>query len=290
MPGADCIRKAPAEPRPLADRDFALIRELALRTFGLDLREGKQDLVSTRLQRLVRAGGFRSYHEYYRHVLRDSTGESLMELIDALATNHTAFFREPDQFEFLRRHVIPELPRGPSVDIWSAACSTGEEVWTLALLFREALPYAKLRVIGTDISHKALQYAVRAIYSEERVRALPREWQNTGFVKEGHSPNRYRVKPAIRACATFRRLNLLEPFPSPLRFPLIFCRNAMIYFNQPTQQKVIAHLGASLKEGGYLFVGHAESFSGIQHGLEYVRPAVYRKPASERGGPWNGSS
>jgi chemotaxis protein methyltransferase CheR len=286
MPHADSIPAPWTDHpvRPLGDREFEQIRDLARRTFGLDLRDGKQDLVTARLQRLLRAGGFHSYQEYYRHVLSDSTGESLLALIDALATNHTAFLREADHFDFLRQHVIPELARRPSVDIWSAACSTGEEVWTLILLLRDALPSSKLRVIGSDVSRKALATAARAVYPAERVGVLPPAWRDVGFVKELGQPDLYRVKTPVRTLATFRRLNLIEPVPWPIQFPVIFCRNVMIYFDPPTQAKVIANLNESLEPGGYLFVGHAESFSGIRHALEYVQPAVYRKPMGKRGG------
>jgi chemotaxis protein methyltransferase CheR len=275
--------------RPLADREFHQIRELARQTFGLELSEGKKDLVTARLQRLVRTGGFQTYQEYYRHVICDSTGESLIALIDALATNHTAFLREADHFDFLRQQVIAEFARRPLLEIWSAACSTGEEVWTLVCLLREALPNTKFRVIGSDISRKALQHAVRAVYPAERVRVLPRTWQDSSFNREGNPAGFYSVKAAIRKYATFRRLNLIEPVSWPVQFPIIFCRNVMIYFDQTTQRKVMANLSGSLEAGGYLFVGHAESFSGIRHGLEYVRPAVYRKPRPKRGGQWNGS-
>jgi chemotaxis protein methyltransferase CheR len=255
--------------RPLANAEFEQIRELARRAFGLDLRPGKQELVSARLQRLVHAGGFRSYHEYYRHVLSDSSGEALMALIDALATNHTAFLREPDHFEFLRKSVLPGLARRPSIHIWSAACSTGEEVWTLLLVLQDAMPESRFTVIGSDISRKALRFA---------------------FAREPRDVGSYSIKPALRERAKFRRLNLIEPISWLARFPVIFCRNAMIYFDIPTQRKVIANLRASLEPGGYLFVGHSESFSGIEHGLEYVRPAVFRKPHEKGGGPWTGKS
>lgn len=280
-----------ADPiRPLANVEFERIRELARRTFGLDLRPGKQELVSARLQHLVRTGGFRSYHEYYRHVLSDSSGEALMALIDALTTNHTAFLREPDHFEFLRKSVLPALARQLSIQIWSAACSTGEEVWTLLLLLRDTLPASRFLVIGSDISRKALGFAARGVYPAERVSALPRAWQEFGFAREAGKMGSYSVKAALRACAQFRRLNLIQPISWPAPFPVIFCRNVMIYFDQPTQRKVIANLTASLEPGGYLFVGHSESFSGIEHGLDYVRPAVYRKPQKKGVGSWTGIS
>jgi chemotaxis protein methyltransferase CheR len=276
--------------RPLANEEFNQIRELARRTFGLDLRPGKQELVSARLQRLVRTGGFRSYHEYYRHVLSDSSGEALMALIDALATNHTAFLREADHFEFLKKSVLPNLALRASFDIWSAACSTGEEVWTLLLVLHDTLPASRFQVVGSDISRKALRFAARGVYPADRVSTLPRAWQEFGFTREAGDPGSYAARPALRERAQFRRLNLIEPISWPIRFPVIFCRNVMIYFDQPTQRKVIANLTASLEPGGYLFVGHSESFSGIQHGLEYVRPAVYRKPQEKGGGAWTGTS
>jgi chemotaxis protein methyltransferase CheR len=276
--------------RPLANEEFERIRELARRAFGLDLRPGKRELVSARLQRLVRTGGFRSYQEYYRHVLSDSSGEALIALIDALATNHTFFLREADHFEFLKKSVLPNLAHRGSVEVWSAACSTGEEVWTLLLVLREALPVSRFLVIGSDISRKALRFAAQGVYPADRVSTLPRAWQELGFAREASNPGFYVVKPALRERAQFRRLNLIEPINWPVRFPVIFCRNVMIYFDQPTQRKVIANLTASLEPGGYLFVGHSESFSGIQHGLEYVRPAVYRKPREKGGTPWGGTS
>jgi len=276
--------------RPLGPSEFQQIRELAYRTFGLDLKSGKEELVSARLQRLVRGGGFRSYQDYYRHVLGDPTGESLLALIDALATNHTAFLREPDHFDFLREKVLPALARRESMEIWSAACSTGEEIWTLAFLLRDALPSSRIRLVGTDISRKALAQAERAVYPADRVAGLSPAWIKNYFAIESGPHKSYRVKAEIRAQALFQRINLIEPLKWSKQFPVIFCRNVMIYFDRPTQQRVISNLTRCLEPGGYLFVGHAESFTGIDHRLEYVRPAVYRQPGAKKGGPWSGSS
>jgi len=276
--------------RPLGQREFQQIRELAYRTFGLDLKPGKEELVSARLQRLVRGGGFASYQDYYRHVLGDSSGESLLALIDALATNHTSFLREPDHFDFLREKVLPSLARREAIEIWSAACSTGEEIWTLAFLVREALPSSRIRLLGTDISRKALAQAERAVYPAERVNGLSPAWIKSYFSLPDGPHKSYRVKPEVRSQAVFQRMNLIEPITWSKQFPVIFCRNVMIYFDRPTQQRVIANLARSLEPGGYLFVGHAESFTGIDHRLEYVRPAVYRQPGGKKGGLWSGSS
>jgi chemotaxis protein methyltransferase CheR len=282
--------EADSSVRPLGQREFDQIRELAYRTFGLDLKPGKEELVSARLQRLLRSGGFRSYQDYHRHVLGDSTGESLMALIDALATNHTSFLREADHFDFLRATVLPALANRGSMDIWSAACSTGEEIWTLACILRDVLPASRIRLVGTDISRKALAQAERAVYPPERLTGLSPAWIKGYFVPEGSPPKSYRVKPDIRSLAVFERKNLIEPITWSKQFPVIFCRNVMIYFDRATQQRVISNLARSLEPGGYLFVGHAESFTGIDHRLEYVRPAIYRQPGARKGGPWSGSS
>jgi chemotaxis protein methyltransferase CheR len=274
--------------RPLAAHEFEQIRELAHRAFGLDLRTGKEDLVSARLRRLVRAGGFRSFHQYYQHVLSDATGKALSALIDALATNHTSFNREPDHFDFLRRHLEEIFNGRDAIEIWSAACSTGEEIWTLAALLNDAFPRRDIRLAATDISRKALDTALRAVYPIERCASMPAAWLARYFSPEGCPTHSYRVLPRIRAQVSFRRVNLLEPVSWPRPFPVIFCRNAMIYFDQPTQERVIRNLVHNLAPGGYFFVGHAESLTRISHPLQYVRPAVYRSPGMESS--WTRSS
>jgi len=271
---------------PLAPGEFAKIRELAYRTFGLDLRQGKEELVSARLGRLVREGGFRGFDDYYRHVLGDRTGEALAGLIDALATNHTSFLREPDHFDFLRQQVLPALAGRERVELWSAACSTGEEVWTLACLLNDVLPSRTIRITATDISRKALRFAERAVYPPGRCQGIPAAWLSRYFIQD--AAEAYTVCPRVRAQASFRRLNLVEGFSWPRLFPVIFCRNVMIYFDRQTQEHLVGRLAACLEPGGYLFVGHAESLIRASHPLDYVKPAIYRRPAA-REGKWTRS-
>ncbi|MBS1859637.1 MAG: protein-glutamate O-methyltransferase CheR [Acidobacteria bacterium] len=272
---------------PLTQSEFEQIRQLAYKTFGLDLKQGKEELVSARLRRLARAGGHRSFQDYYRSIVADRTGESLLAMIDALATNHTAFLREPDHFEFLRAQVLPLLTARDGIDLWSAACSTGEEVWTLAMVLNEALAGRRVRIAASDISNKALAFAQAARYPRERCQGIPPQWLSRYFTPAPPPSTDYVVVPALRAQATFRRINLLESCSWARPFPVIFCRNVMIYFDRDTQQKVVARLAEHLEPGGYLFVGHAESLTRVEHKLEYIRPAVYRKPGSE--GRWNKS-
>ena len=272
------LELANTQARALAPHEFESIRELAYRTFGLDLKPGKEELVNARLGRLLRQGGFRSVQEYCNYVETDRTGQALAGLVDALATNHTSFLREPDHFEFLRAELAGVLAKRELVEIWTAACATGEEAWTLSMVLNDAIGAVKVRITASDISRTALSYAQNAVYSLDRCRSLPEAWLERYFTAEGDPPNAYRVRDNMRAQVTFRRINLIRPIARRRQFPAIFCRNVMIYFDREVQGRVVAQLAECLEPGGYLFIGHAESLTRIPHRLEYVRPAVYRKP------------
>jgi len=267
--------------------EFAKIRRLAYDTFGLDLREGKETLVSARLGKQIRQSGCQSFDQYYRHVVEDSTGKALIHLIDALTTNHTSFFREPAHFDFLRKALLAEWKDRARIEIWSAACSSGEEPYSIAMCILEELGAAasgKVRILATDISTRVLGAARKGIYPAERFEALsPAQLRGYWLRGERDFAGSYRAKKELRAMIEFRRLNLLEPGPRIGPFPLIFCRNVMIYFDKPTQRRVVERLSACLEPGGWLLTGHAESLTGVDHGLLYVQPAVYRKaPSADR--------
>ncbi|HTF71810.1 MAG TPA: protein-glutamate O-methyltransferase CheR [Edaphobacter sp.] len=268
----------------LKPRDFAMIRDLAYQKFGLDLRQGKERLVSSRLSKHIRAGGFSSFDEYFRHVSGDSTGEALIAMIDSLTTNHTSFLREQQHFQFLTETVLPAYLDRPKMDIWCAASSTGEEPYSILLSLCNELGARRapdVRIQASDISTRVLAVARKGVYSAERVAALPPDWLRRFFLRgEGRSQGLYRVKPDLAAKVEFRRVNLMDPFPGSVAYQVIFCRNVMIYFDQKTQEDVVNRLAACLEPGGYLFVGHAESLTGIRHELQYVKPAVYQKPVS----------
>lgn len=271
-------------PCSLKASEFAKIRQLAYDTFGLDLHSGKETLVSARLGQHIRKSGCRSFDEYYLRVVGDSTGESLIHLIDALTTNHTSFFREPAHFDFLRKEFLPQLKNRESINIWSAACSTGEEPYSIAMCILEEIGTAapgQVRILATDISTRVLAKAGQGIYPAERFEGLPGiQFRKFWLRGEGDWAGCYRAKKELRALVEFRRMNLMEPVPQIGHFPLIFCRNVMIYFDKPTQQRVVDRLAGCLEPGGYLLTGHAESLMGIEHGLKYVQPAVYRNVSS----------
>ena len=267
--------------RPLTGKEFEQFRDLAYKTFGLDLKEGKEQLVSSRLSKLIAGLSFRSFNEYYDHVVADRTGEALLAMVDALTTNHTSFLREPAHLDFLRDHIVPELAKRDRVRIWCAASSTGEEPYTLAFSVSEALPpnsRARVEIVASDISTRVLDIAKRGVYAADRLEGVPPALQSKYFLRgEGRSKGFYKIKPELRKLVEFRRINLVEPYPDMEPFPAIFCRNVMIYFDKPTQERVVNRMAHYLEPGGYLFIGHSESLMGTNQPLEYVRPAVYRK-------------
>jgi len=268
--------------------EFRQISELVYQRFGLDLKKGKEALVAARLGKRLRQKGIKSFAEYYRHVLADSSGEALIELIDSLTTNHTSFMREKAHFEFLTRAVKEEFSAIANLEIWCAASSTGEEPYSIAVCLAEALSRGAenrrrgFRILATDISTRVLAHARRGVYVAERFKELPDAWRRAYLLRgEGECKGSYKIKPELAAHVEYQRLNLIEPFTHRRRFHVIFCRNVMMYFDKSTQQDIVQRLGACLEPGGYLFVGHSESLTGVEHDLQYVRPATYRagKPA-----------
>ena len=274
-----------AEPAPvrLTAGAFSRIREMTYRYAGIELRHGKEQLVEARLARLLREDSLHSFDKYCDQVAADSTGHSLARMIDALTTNHTSFLREPDHFDFLRTRILPETQGRPSV--WSAACSSGEEPYTIACCLlselRQKRPSPNFRLLATDISHRCLAAARLGRYPAERLHSLPPSWISSFFEPgSGEWRGWLQVRPEVRAAVDFRRHNLMDQPPAGFRFDVIFCRNVMIYMDRRTQERTVRSLDGCLAPGGYLFIGHAESLSSIRHDLTYVQPSIYRKAAA----------
>ena len=263
----------------LSQREFDQITSLAFRTCGIDLKNGKEELVQARLGRKIRQGKFGSFKQYYEHVVADTTGEELIDLLDALTTNFTSFLREAAHFDFLRKTIVPGI-KGP-IRIWSAACSTGEEPYTIACSLLEELGMSaasRIHILASDISSRALAAAERGAYEAQRFKEFPKDWLSKYLLRgSGASEGWLRVKPPIRKMVEFRRLNLMESFHPPQPFHVIFCRNVMIYFNKETQGELVNRFASCLAPGGYLLIGHSESLTGLHHPYDYVKPAVYRR-------------
>ena len=262
----------------LHERDFLRISHLAHQCFGLDLRDGKQSLVAARLSRLVRELGFSSFQQYCDYLLSDRTGTALAVLADRLTTNHTSFFREPTHFDFLCSTVLPTFRACPRIHIWSAGCSSGEEPYSIALAVLGAVPHlaSRIAIRATDISTRMLERASTATYAADRIQPVPLALRSRYLIPTD-APDTFRVAPAARTLVDFARHNLIDPFPA-LGFSVIFCRNVMLYFDRPTHESLVQKLAAHLEPGGFLFIGHTDSLSGIDHPLQPAGPAVYRKP------------
>lgn len=266
----------------LNSSEYEKISRLAYEHFGLDLRGSKQGLVAARLGKKLRELGLSSFQRYYEYVKADRSGVALAGMVDLLTTNHTSFFREPRHFDFLRKTVFPALRTRSRIHIWSAACSTGEEPYSIAMSLLEEAPCeaaAKVRIKATDISTRVLEKARRGVYPADRVAEIPTALRQRYLLQSTHeSAGSYRFKNDIRSMIEFEHLNLMGRLPEGYRCSVIFCRNLMIYFDKPTQQSLVQRLSEGLEDGGYLFIGHSESLNNISHGLDYICPATYRKP------------
>jgi chemotaxis protein methyltransferase CheR len=278
------IETSTLEVPALKTSEFARICELAFDRFGLHLQAGKEKLVSARLGKLLRGGGFRSFDAYYHHVVADQSGAALAAMIDCLTTNHTSFLREPEHFRVLTERILPEYRSRDVLRIWSAACSTGEEPYSIAFSLLDAVERnrgPRPEIVASDISNRALEAARRATDTKDRLTGIPVDLRARYFIPAPDGA--LRVRPDVVSLVRFERRNLMEPFPAGVSFPVIFCRNVMIYFDRETRANLVRRFSACLEPGGYLLVGHAESLIGADHGLTYVQPAVYRRPGTERG-------
>ncbi len=278
-----------AELKDLTDEDFDLFRRLIYEQSGISLNDTKKELLRTRLRsRLIREG-YRSYREYYSFIKKDQTGNAIVPLLDDISTNLTSFFREINHFSFLDT-VIPKMiaekekKRDSTFRIWSAGCSSGEEVYSLLFTMQAHLknkkPEWNLKMLATDISTDILQKASNGLYDVKRVDAVPPYMVKKYFVKELGPKGRemMRIKPEYRQIVTFRRFNLMtENFPFKHQFDYIFCRNVMIYFDKPTQEVLVSKYHKLLKPNGYLFIGHSESLTGLNHSFRYAQPTIYQK-------------
>ena len=264
--------------------DFAEIGRRVAGVAGIRLGVGKEGLVRSRLTRRMREIGVATFAEYVARVRDDVTGREQAEMIDLLTTNKTEFFREPAHFGVLRDTVFPAFDGAAGgVRVWSAGCATGEEAYTLAMVLRGAVADAgprgscavAPRVLATDLSRRALAAAVRGVYAASRVAGIPPALLREHFMLVADGA--WVAAPGMRAMVRFAQLNLMDTWPMRGPFHAIFCRNVMIYFDKPTQERLVSRFHGLLAPGGYLFVGHAESLSAIAHDFGYVRPAVYRK-------------
>lgn len=267
----------------LTDGEFDRFRGLILEHAGIHLKDHKRDLLVARLGQHIRNLGFESFSAYYEYVARDSSGEALRALINRITTNKTYFFREPHHFAFLRGRLIPELCRRGRrrLRIWSAGCSTGEEPYSIAIAVAEALGKHHgwdVRILASDIDTEVLAQAQSGTYPLAALEGVSAEQRRAFFLQGyGEFAGQVQVRPELRQLVEFRRINFKETaWGVPARFDAVFCRNVIIYFDRPLQQRIVERLAGHLLPDGYFFSGHSENLFWLRDLLVAVEPTVYR--------------
>lgn len=279
---------------PISNEEFRLFRELLFKEAGISLGEGKRQLVASRLAKRLRHHHFTSYKQYYQYVTtQDPRGEERLQMVNCLTTNKTDFFREGHHFDFLQHTVFPDLrqraQRGKPrrMRIWSAACSSGEEPYTIAMTVREEFPPTSgwdIRILASDIDTEVLRRAERGVYDLDRLSGVPDAFKRKYFLRgKGKWDGSARVRPELQELISFRRINFIDPqWPVQARFDVIFCRNVIIYFDRDTQRRLFERLHGYLHEDGYLMVGHSENLHWLGDLFAPVRGTIYRPRAASR--------
>lgn len=266
----------------ITEREFRRIVVYVKRRYGIDL-SGKQILVNGRMENYLLRNGYSGYDEYMTKVENNPAGEEARNLINVLTTNHTYFMREFEHLEYMRREVLPNLrikeAARRDLRIWSAASSTGEEPYTIAMVLKDffGLEHQSwdTKVLATDISTRVLETAQRGIYLREQLEPLPENWRRRYFTRINELE--YQVKQELKDEVIFRQFNLMDPFPFQRPFHMVFLRNVMIYFDEDTKRQLLNRIYDYLEPGGYLFVGTTESVDRKGTSFQYVEPSIYRK-------------
>ncbi|MCI8402879.1 MAG: chemotaxis protein CheR [Lachnospiraceae bacterium] len=266
----------------LSDSDFHRLYTYIQKHYGIDLSKKKQLIVS-RLSNTLVADGYKSFTDYVDEIVSGKNKEGTTTLLNKLTTNYTYFLREEEHFKFLEETVLPALARrhqsDRSLSIWSAGCSSGEEPYTISMYLKEFFS-AKggnwdTRILATDISQKILNSAMNPSYESEALSKLPSTWQRKYFTKKPDGS--YTVSPEIRNNVIFRTFNLMDPIQFRRPFDLIFCRNVMIYFDQPTKDALVNRFYNATVPEGYLFIGHSESLNKATCPYKFLMPAIFQK-------------
>jgi Methylase of chemotaxis methyl-accepting proteins len=269
---------------------FETFKEFIESNLGIKIPPSKKIMLESRLAKRLRALKMANYEDYCAYVFSAEGFErEIQQLIDVITTNETDFFREPHHFDYLSDKVLPELvlEKGfTELNIWSVAASTGQESYTLAMTMEEfahlRAPF-KYRILGTDISETVLRIATAGIYTEHQAAKIPTMLKKRYCLRSKNPAQKtIRMKPELRERILFRKLNLMDPeYPIKKKYQIIFCRNVFIYFDRPTQKKVLERIYSHLAPGGYLFMGHSENISNVQMPLRNVSAAVYRNIQEE---------
>ena len=264
----------------ITQQEFVLFQRLIYKIAGISLSDAKQVLLVGRLSKRLKQYGLSTFAEYYRMLASGDNPEELQTMVDLLTTNETYFFREPTHFDFLRNEIVAKRNNPATFRVWSAASSSGEEAYSIAMTLAETIPSGAWEIIGSDISTKVLAAAAAGHYSLARTDGIPPGYMRKYCLKGVRShAGTFLIAPELRKKARFFQINLMHPVEADIGdFDVIFLRNVMIYFDPETKTRVVHNLLPRLKKGGYLIIGHSETLTGITDRVIGVRPTIYRKP------------
>lgn len=262
----------------LKDAEFSKFQQWLYKTAGINLSPAKKTLVSARLFKRLKLYQLHSYADYFALIMSNKVPTELQVALDLLTTNETYFFREPRHFEFLKQNVLPATSPLRPFRVWSAACSSGEETYSLAMVLADHFADKDWHLLGSDISSQVLEKARTGHYPLTRIENIPRTLLLKYCLKGiGKQQGTFLVCRQLRAKVEFRQINLIEPFPDIGLYDVIFLRNVMIYFDQDTKRKVVANMLPLLRPDGYFIVSLSESLNGVTEQLRLVSPSIYQK-------------
>ncbi|MBI1174655.1 MAG: SAM-dependent methyltransferase [Sideroxydans sp.] len=263
----------------ISDQEFDKFQQLLKQLAGIHLSPAKKPLVVGRLGKRLQLGQHRSFGDYYQHLVSAAGKDELNIAVDLLTTNETYFFREHKHFDFLRDTILPAHRRGTVFRVWSAACSSGEEPYTIAIILADVLGEGAWEIVASDLSGRVLERARTGHYAMERAEKIPKHYLTQYCLKGvGAQEGTFLIDRKLRDRIRFMQINLNNQMPKLGEFDVIFLRNVMIYFDLETKRQVVARLLPMLKPGGYFLVSHSESLNGVSDVLKPVMPSVYRKP------------
>jgi chemotaxis protein methyltransferase CheR len=263
----------------ISDKEFGQFQRFIYEAAGITLSAAKKALVCGRLSKRLQQRQLKSYSDYFRLLSSGEDAREVQMAIDLLTTNETYFFREPKHFDVLRQQASQSRAGGRNFRIWSAASSSGEEAYSMAMVLADCLPEESWEVLASDVSLRVLEQARTGHYPDSRTTHIPRDYLRRFCLKgNGQHEGTLLVDRKLRNRVQFIQVNLNETLPRLGQFDMIFLRNVMIYFNHDTKRQVVERILGTLKPGGTFIIGHSESLHDISTAVQQVSPSVYRKP------------
>ena len=262
----------------LKQNEFKKFQDLIYKLAKISISDAKRSLVAGRLSKRIRHYRLNSYDEYFQLVNRPDQLTERQMMVDLLTTNETYFFREPKHFDYLKQKVLPAIKQRP-VKVWSAACSTGAEPYTLAMVLEDAVGRGNWEIFATDISSRVLEVARKGVYPMDATKNIPKHYLHKYCLKGvGDAEGTFQIDTPLRRSIKFAHLNLNGEWPDIDSFHIIFLRNVMIYFDHDTKDKLVQKIARKILPQGHFFISHSETLHSINSGLKTIQPSVYQKP------------